>query len=63
MRLGIGVADFSWPGGPEQISPNLSWITRTADEAGAPSTRYQPSRAHRSRRGARHPVPVAGGTL
>jgi F420-dependent oxidoreductase-like protein len=37
MKLGIGVADFSWPGGPGQVGPNLSWVARTADEAGIDS--------------------------
>jgi F420-dependent oxidoreductase-like protein len=37
MRLGIAVADFSWPDGPERIGPNLATVARAADEAGLDS--------------------------
>jgi F420-dependent oxidoreductase-like protein len=37
MKLGIAVADFSWPGGPDSIGPTLSRVARAADEAGLDS--------------------------
>jgi F420-dependent oxidoreductase-like protein len=37
MKLGIGVANFSWPGPPAEIGPNVARIARTADEAGLDS--------------------------
>jgi len=37
MKLGIAVADFSWPGGPGSIGPTLSRVARAADEAGLDS--------------------------
>jgi F420-dependent oxidoreductase-like protein len=37
MKLGIGVTNFSWPGPPAQIGPNVARIARTADDAGLDS--------------------------
>jgi F420-dependent oxidoreductase-like protein len=37
MKLGIGVANFSWPGSPAEIGPTVARIARTADEAGLDS--------------------------
>ena len=34
MRIGLQVPSFTWPGGTEEIGPNLAEIGRTADEAG-----------------------------
>ncbi|GEL17572.1 hypothetical protein PA7_14090 [Pseudonocardia asaccharolytica DSM 44247 = NBRC 16224] len=28
------VADFTWPGGPEQLAENLTRVVRTAEDAG-----------------------------
>ncbi len=34
MRIGLSVASFTWPGGPQAIAPTLASIARDADEAG-----------------------------
>ncbi|MCU1492733.1 MAG: putative monooxygenase [Acidimicrobiaceae bacterium] len=34
MKLGLHVADFSWPDGPRSIGPTLARIAKDADEAG-----------------------------
>src|SRR3954454_23292409 len=34
MRVSISVSAYSWPGGPEQIGPELDRTVRTADDAG-----------------------------
>ncbi|TMB89601.1 MAG: LLM class F420-dependent oxidoreductase [Chloroflexi bacterium] len=34
MKLGLQIADFTWPGGPAQLGPTLATIARTADDAG-----------------------------
>jgi F420-dependent oxidoreductase-like protein len=34
MKLGLQIASFSWPGGPEQIGPTLVRIGQAAEEAG-----------------------------
>ncbi|MDQ6641387.1 MAG: LLM class F420-dependent oxidoreductase [Actinomycetota bacterium] len=37
MKLGLQVADFTWPGGPANIGPVFGRIAREADEAGLAS--------------------------
>ena len=37
MDLGLHVASFTWPGGPEQIAPALTEIARSSEEAGVAS--------------------------
>ncbi len=34
MKLGLHVADFTWPGGPRQLGSDLTTIARTAEDAG-----------------------------
>jgi F420-dependent oxidoreductase-like protein len=34
MKIGLTIADFTWPDGPACIGPNLARIARTADDAG-----------------------------
>jgi F420-dependent oxidoreductase-like protein len=34
MKLGLHVANFSWPNGPEAIGPDLATVARLADEGG-----------------------------
>jgi F420-dependent oxidoreductase-like protein len=34
MKIGISIADFSWPGGPSKLGATLGQIARTADQAG-----------------------------
>jgi len=34
MKLGLSIADFSWPGGPSKLGATLAQIARTADQAG-----------------------------
>ena len=34
MKLGLQIADFTWPGGPAQLGPTLATIARMADDAG-----------------------------
>jgi F420-dependent oxidoreductase-like protein len=34
MRLGLQIPDFTWPGGPQRLGPELARVARTADEAG-----------------------------
>ena len=34
MKIGLQIPDFTWPGNPEQLSPTLATIARTADDAG-----------------------------
>lgn len=34
MKLGLHVPDFTWPGGPERLGPELAALARTADDAG-----------------------------
>jgi F420-dependent oxidoreductase-like protein len=34
MRIGLQLPDFTWPGGPQTLGPELAAIARTADEAG-----------------------------
>ncbi len=34
MKIGLQIPDFTWPGGPEQLSPTLATVARTADDAG-----------------------------
>ncbi len=34
MKLGLHVADFTWPDGPRQIGPNLKRIAAVAEDAG-----------------------------
>jgi F420-dependent oxidoreductase-like protein len=34
MRLGLHIPDFTWPGGPAQLGPQLAAVARTADEVG-----------------------------
>lgn len=34
MRLGVAVADFTWPGGAKEIAPRLREFARTAEDAG-----------------------------
>jgi F420-dependent oxidoreductase-like protein len=37
MRVGIHVVSFTWPGGPESISPTLAATARSAEDAGVSS--------------------------
>ncbi len=34
MKLGLHVADFTWPDGPQELGPNLTRIAAAAEEAG-----------------------------
>lgn len=34
MRISISVTNYSWPGDPRQLGPELAWLVRTADGAG-----------------------------
>jgi F420-dependent oxidoreductase-like protein len=34
MRLGVHIADFTWPGGPPTLARDLRYIATTAEEAG-----------------------------
>lgn len=34
MKIGLQVPDFSWPGGPATLGPDLAAVARTADDAG-----------------------------
>ncbi|HEY0493004.1 MAG TPA: LLM class F420-dependent oxidoreductase [Candidatus Dormibacteraeota bacterium] len=34
MKIGLSIADFSWPGGPSKLGGTLAQIARTADQAG-----------------------------
>ncbi|HJQ48273.1 MAG TPA: LLM class F420-dependent oxidoreductase [Amycolatopsis sp.] len=34
MKLGLHVPDFTWPGGPVSLGPDLAEVARAADEAG-----------------------------
>ena len=34
MDIGLHIAKFNWPGGPESIGPTLARVAATADEAG-----------------------------
>ena len=34
MKLGLDIADFTWPGGPAKLGHTLGEIARTADQAG-----------------------------
>lgn len=34
MKVGLHLADFTWPGGPAEIRPRLADIAETADAAG-----------------------------
>jgi F420-dependent oxidoreductase-like protein len=34
MKIGLHVPDFTWPGGPPQLGPNLAAVARTADDVG-----------------------------
>ncbi len=34
MKLGLHVADFTWPGGPQRLGSDLTTIARTAEDAG-----------------------------
>ncbi len=34
MKLGLHVADFTWPGGPATLGPDLARVARTAEETG-----------------------------
>lgn len=37
MRLGLQVADFTWPGSPDSLGPTFARIARDAEQAGATS--------------------------
>lgn len=37
MRVGLSMTNFSWPGSPASLRPNVSTIARKADEAGIDS--------------------------
>ena len=37
MKIGLQVADFTWPGAPDSIGPTFARIARDADEAGMAS--------------------------
>ncbi len=39
MDLGLQVANFTWPGGPESIGPTFGAIARNAESAGLKSLR------------------------
>ncbi|HEX4217865.1 MAG TPA: LLM class F420-dependent oxidoreductase, partial [Acidimicrobiales bacterium] len=34
MELGLHIADFTWPGGPARLGPDLARVARTAESAG-----------------------------
>src|SRR5207244_13029673 len=34
MKLGLDIADFTWPAGPAKLGSTLADIARTADQAG-----------------------------
>jgi F420-dependent oxidoreductase-like protein len=34
VKVGLQVPDFSWPGGPARLGPDLATVARTADDAG-----------------------------
>jgi len=34
MKMGLQIPSFTWPGGAEQIAPNLARIGRAAEESG-----------------------------
>ncbi|HKP99426.1 MAG TPA: TIGR03560 family F420-dependent LLM class oxidoreductase [Actinomycetes bacterium] len=34
MRVSIAVTNYSWPGGPDRLGPELARVVRTADQAG-----------------------------
>jgi F420-dependent oxidoreductase-like protein len=34
MKIGLQIASFTWPGGPEAIGPTLASLVRAADDAG-----------------------------
>ena len=34
MELGLHIADFTWPGGPGELGPQLARVARTAEAAG-----------------------------
>src|SRR2546423_7006246 len=34
MKLGLDIADFTWPAGPTELGPTIADIARTADQAG-----------------------------
>jgi F420-dependent oxidoreductase-like protein len=34
MELGLHIADFTWPGGPAEVGPQLAQVARTAEAAG-----------------------------
>ncbi|HEY8738143.1 MAG TPA: LLM class F420-dependent oxidoreductase [Candidatus Dormibacteraeota bacterium] len=34
MKIGLSIADFSWPGGPTRLGSSLAQIAHTADQAG-----------------------------
>jgi alkanesulfonate monooxygenase SsuD/methylene tetrahydromethanopterin reductase-like flavin-dependent oxidoreductase (luciferase family) len=34
MKLGLQIPSFTWPGGPERISPTLARIAQAAEQAG-----------------------------
>jgi F420-dependent oxidoreductase-like protein len=34
MKIGLSIADFSWPGGPSKLGGTIAQIARTADQAG-----------------------------
>jgi F420-dependent oxidoreductase-like protein len=34
MRVSISATNYSWPGGPESLRPDLAWLVSAADQAG-----------------------------
>jgi F420-dependent oxidoreductase-like protein len=34
VKVGLQIPDFSWPGGPSSLGPELATVAKTADEAG-----------------------------
>ncbi|HEY7143041.1 MAG TPA: LLM class F420-dependent oxidoreductase [Streptosporangiaceae bacterium] len=34
MRIGLQIPDFTWPGGPARLGPELATVARAADDAG-----------------------------
>jgi F420-dependent oxidoreductase-like protein len=34
MQIGLQIPDFTWPGGPQRLGPELARVARTADQAG-----------------------------
>lgn len=34
MKLGLHVSDFTWPGGPQRLGPDLAAVARRAEDAG-----------------------------